>query len=233
VSGLGRRTPPDFAHVDKYPARAVLRPVDHVERTLRLPQWHWTWDQGSEGACVGYGSSMMMSLLNARRYDPRWLWDQAKLIDDWPETNPGDNNGTSVRAACDVLRTQGHVRVLAGKPRPVSSADGIAANRWATTVDEIRASIAAGVPVAIGVDWLQNFDRPVSEGRDWWIGRAGWESTPVRGGHCVCLYGASDRRQALRVKNSWGRGYPLVWLPYEAMERLLARDGEACLVSDR
>jgi hypothetical protein len=35
------------------------------------------------------------------------------------------------------------------------------------------------------------------------------------------------------VKNSWGRAYPLVWLPYAAMERLLKEDGEATLVTDR
>ena len=30
---------------------------------------------GPEGACVGFGCSRMMSLLNRKRYDARWLWD--------------------------------------------------------------------------------------------------------------------------------------------------------------
>ena len=51
----------------------------------------------------------MMSLLNRKRYDARWLWDWAKSTDEWPETNPGDDQGTSVRAACDILRSRGHV----------------------------------------------------------------------------------------------------------------------------
>ncbi len=51
----------------------------------------------------------MMSLLNRKRYDARWLWDWAKSTDEWPETNPGDDQGTSVRAACEILRSRGHV----------------------------------------------------------------------------------------------------------------------------
>ena len=51
----------------------------------------------------------MMSLLNRKRYDARWLWDWAKSTDEWPETNPGDDQGTSVRAACEILRARGHV----------------------------------------------------------------------------------------------------------------------------
>jgi hypothetical protein len=73
------------------------------------PGWYGFYDQGREGACVGFGCSRMMSLLNRKRYDARWLWDRAKEVDEWPDTNPGDDNGTSVRAALDVLRTRGHV----------------------------------------------------------------------------------------------------------------------------
>jgi hypothetical protein len=70
-------------------------------------------------------------------------------------------------------------------------------------------------------------------GTEHWIGRPGWDKTALRGGHGPCLYGASDRRQAFRLKNSWGRSYPLVWLTYDAMGALLGRDGEAVLVTDR
>lgn len=181
---------------------------------------------------MGFGCSMMMSILNGRRYDPRWLWDRAKEVDEWPDTNPGDDNGTSVRAACDVLRTKGHVRVYGGRDQAVNPADGISANRWALSVDEMRSSIKAGIPVTIGIDWVSAFDDPTPKGREWWIGGPGWDRTRVRGGHCVCVYAASDRREAFKFKNSW-LGWPLCWLPYGAMELLLARDGEACLVSDR
>lgn len=246
--GLGRRFPPDTKHIDKYPMRALaLDTVAVVNVVHRLPGWHWTHDQGSEGACVGFGTTMMAAIMNSNqrrmlgthpytvRYDPWWLWDEAKSIDEWPETNPGDSQGTSVRAACEIARTKGLVRYkytskllehVVGQGTPTAE-EGIAAYRWATTVDEMRTCIAAGNPISIGVNWYGNFDRP-SKG---WIGQG--DLGPIRGGHCVCVYGASDKLQAFRVKNSWGRNYPQVWLPYATMERLLREEGEAAIVTDR
>lgn len=103
-----------------------------------LPAWRLFYNQGTEGSCCGFGSSRMMTLLNRVRYDARWLWNQAKVIDEWADTNPGDDNGTSVRAAMDVLRTTGHVKN--GQTTPTVQA-GIQANRWAVTVDEVRAAL--------------------------------------------------------------------------------------------
>lgn len=248
AGGLGRRVPENFEHVAAWRFAPPITATT-VERVLKLPAWHWSHDQGHEGACVGFGSSMLMAILNLQqrkaagikpytvRYDPWWLWDNAKATDVWPDTNPGDSNGTSVAAAMDVLRSQGHVkqsktssqdRVVDPKP---DSNEGIAANRWATQVDEMRTAIAAGVPISIGVNWYTGFDKPVKQGTEDWIGVG--DLGTVRGGHCVCVYGSSDRRQAFRIKNSWGRGYPLVWMPYTTMQRLLSEDGEATLVTDK
>ena len=81
-----------------------------VTRQLQDSQSWWDfYDQGKEGACVGFGCSRMMSLLNRKRYDARWLWDWAKATDEWGDTKPGDDQGTSVLAACDILRSRGHV----------------------------------------------------------------------------------------------------------------------------
>ncbi|MDX2646227.1 hypothetical protein PV341_22210 [Streptomyces sp. PA03-1a] len=230
---LGRRTPGDFRHVQRYPYAAVApAAVPTVERQLPLPRYRDLYDQGREGACVGFSSSWMMSILNRRRYEAHWLWDRAKETDEWPDTKPGDNNGTSVRAAMDVLRTQGHRRLVRGAGGPVSLAEGILENRWATGTDEIRSCVANGTPAVLGCNWYANFDTPESRGRQGhWIG-----SGPlgrVRGGHAICVYGASDRLQAVRLVNSWGDRYPLVWLPYGVLQRLIDEDGEAALVTDR
>jgi hypothetical protein len=73
-------------------------------------EWWDFYDQGQEGACVGFGWSRCMTILNqGSLYAARWLWDRSKEQDQWPETNPGDNNGTSVRSAGDVLSDFGHV----------------------------------------------------------------------------------------------------------------------------
>jgi hypothetical protein len=229
---LGRRTPEDFTHVEKYPFTAVIdQTVPRVEKALRLPAWHWTHDQGHEGSCEGHGNSMMMSILNGKRYNPWWLWNEGKLADEWPDTNPGDDNGTSGRACCSVLKDQGHCLWQTDYPL---RAEGISAYRWATTVDQMRTGIANGLPIAIGVNWYQNFDTPTRRANgETWIGDNKVDLGPVRGGHCVCVYGASDKRQAFKVKNSWGRSYPIVYLPYTVMQVLLDQQGEACLVTDR
>jgi hypothetical protein len=110
--------------------------------------WAEFYDQGREGACVGFGWSRCMSLLNGELYAARWLWDRAKESDEWDETNPGDDNGTSVRAAGEVLAAAGHVDwegdyadddyTARGDYQP-NTADGINAYRWALSVDEVHA----------------------------------------------------------------------------------------------
>jgi len=256
---LGRLEPTDFEHVEKYPYSAVAPvTVASVERVLRLPWWHWTHDQGREGSCVGHGVSMERAITNiaqaraaqiyaGRRYNPLDVWNEAKKRDEWPDTNPGDDNGTSVRAAYDVCRTIGLRRVrymtMGGDGVPVphgekprDAAEGISRNRWATDVDEVRTGIANGVPVSIGVNWYSDFDGPQAKPSpsgttEMWIGEG--DLGRVRGGHCVCIYGASDQRQAFKVKNSWGREYPLVWLPYATLGRLIGEHGEVAIVTDR
>jgi hypothetical protein len=231
---LGRRVPADWRHVERYPYATVAPyAVTSVERALPLPRYRIDYDQQREGACVSFASSWMMSIFNRRLYDARWLWNRAKEVDEFPATNPGDNNGTSVRAAMDVLRDEGHRRLhRRNGAGVVAVAEGIAENRWATTVDEIRTSIAAGTPVVLGCNWYTNFDTPVERAHDGhWIGEG--RLGRVRGGHAICVYRASDRRQAVRIVNSWGTRYPLVWIGYGLLQQLLDEDGEATLAIDR
>lgn len=240
---LGRRVPSDWAHVARYPLRALPpgeqprgTPVvlgtnwyrDFDQPTLRNGRW-WVgldatrlgalrgghaystksvqpdvlgwWDfynQHAEGACVGEGGSRTMSLLNRTRYNAWWLWDRAKERDEWADTNPGDGEGTSVRAAMDVLREAGHVRwkpeqagmdhVARARLTPDPAA-GISANRWAVSVDEVLAAIAMPLATQLG---------------------------------------------AVPFLNSWGRDYPhITWMPGETLARLLREDGEAAIITDR
>lgn len=253
---LGRLIPDTFEHVEKYPLRSIMpETVGRVNRLLKLPNWHWFHDQGREGSCVGHAVAMERATTNTnqnilarvlglktRWYDPIDVWNEAKKIDQWSDTNPGDDNGTSVHAGYDVARNLGLARVKSmtlgndGVPRPVgatprSLSEGVSANRWATTVDQMRTAISKRLPVTIGVNWYANFGDPVMIGDQYWIGRG--RLGQITGGHAVCISGASDDRQAFRLKNSWGREYPLVWLPYAIMQRLLDEDGEAALVTDR
>ena len=225
---LGLRMPPDSEHIDKYPFM-IAAAVDRVERTLSLPyQYRDKYDQGTEGACVGFGSSWMTSIHNRGLFDARWLYQQAQLVDSWPSTPPEE--GTSVRAAMDILRKVGHRKILRNVSGQPDLKHGILENRWARTVDEMRTAISQGKAITIGVNWYANFDRPERKRNLWWIGQG--DLGRIRGGHAVCLYGASDRYQAFRLVNNWGKDYPLVMLPYDTMQRLLQEHGEATLVTD-
>ena len=91
-----------------------------------------------------------MSLLNKELYAPRWLWDRAKEVDEWAETNPGDNEGTSVRAGAQILMQLGHCdwldeyaddEVEERRGYKPDSGDGIAAVRWTDSVDEVHAAL--------------------------------------------------------------------------------------------
>lgn len=239
---LDRLVPSDWRHVERHPLRmAADAPPLTVERILDVPrQYRAHYDQGSEGACVGYSQSWMMSILNRKLYSPLTLYKEAQRVDEWP----GESySGTSLRAGFDVLRERGHWRFYAGKERPAEQDEGIHSNEWATTVDEVRHAIARGIPVNLGINWYQEFGAPLEVPRDaghskrqrveYYIGsRAHWGR--VLGGHGITVVGASDARQAVAPCNTWGESYPfLVWLPYDALARLLGEEGEAGVVVDR
>lgn len=243
---LDRKRPTDWRHVEKYPIRmtAALRAsVPPQEKILDIPrQYRDEYDQGREGACVGYSQSWITSILNRRLYDAFRLYAAAQAIDEWPETPP--EGGTSLRAGFDVLRTIGHWRVYAGKTRAPMLDEGIVENRWTQDVDEVRACIAMGLPVNIGIAWYASFytpteqarhgDKPTSQRRDYWIGLPSEDWNVVVGGHAITIVGMSDARQAFALCNTWGYSYPfIVWLPYESFRRLMREDGEAGIVTDR
>ena len=116
--------------------------------------WWDFYNQGFEGACVGFGTSRMMTLMNRKRYFARWMWDRAKETDEWADTNPGDDDGTSVRAAMEILRSRGHViwtntdaqqqadrdYRLRFNFTPVV-AEGISAYRWARSVGDMLSAL--------------------------------------------------------------------------------------------
>ena len=114
----------------------------------RLDTWenYIFYNQGIDGACVGFGSSRAMTNTHNKLFNARWLWDEAKLTDDFPDSNPGDNSGTTVSAAMDVLRLKGLVEWnndQSGLPFaerdllvPVKS-DGIITNKWATSANDL------------------------------------------------------------------------------------------------
>jgi hypothetical protein len=117
--------------------------------------WWDFYNQGQEGACVGFGCSRMMSQLNRKTYDGFWLYHEAQKVDEWPGE---DYDGTSVRAALDILRKVGHcVKNGTDPTAPAVLGEGIAANRWARSIDDVLS--------VLGYDGLDYVDVLNSWGR--------------------------------------------------------------------
>jgi hypothetical protein len=229
---FGRLPPKDRTHEATYSfAKLKLPAVASVEKTLHLPPLRTYYDQGYLGSCVGASASWQTSIYNnppTRKYDWVWLYRRAQENDGDPTTNPPEDTGTYVWAAFWALNHLGHVQVVRGKNTPVNIRAGIQSYYWCKTVDEIRTAISMGRPIVLGINWYEDFMEPYKN----WIGiHQDWGE--ILGGHAICGYVASDKRDAIKLVNSWGTGYPLVWIPYKAVERLLSEDGECCVAIDR
>lgn len=233
--GLGRRVDPAPPRLPRM--AALLHEPITVNRRLNLPrQYIPRYDQGIEGACVGFAWSWAMSILNRRFYAARKLYVEAQYIDPWTDTPP--EAGTSVYSGAQVLLTQGHWRFARGLTFPLAAAEGIQGFRLAMTVDELRHAISEGRPFVLGVNWYSDFDEPKwtdpgKGGSRWWIGLNPERLGRQRGGHAICCFGARDDIDAFVLVNSWGVNYPIVQVPYNTVARLLSEDGEAIIPIDR
>lgn len=107
----------------------LAEPAGRKDRT----NW-WLHYHQHRGSCTGHSSGHSQTLNNRRKYDPEWIYEQAQLIDEWPGE---DYEGSSVRAAFDVLRDLGLRRVWGSHTSDPSIGDGIIANRWLLTTDEV------------------------------------------------------------------------------------------------
>lgn len=128
---IGRGLQPDRWGVALGGHAYVLKPSSVRDYTS---WWDW-YDQGEEGKCVGFASARAMTLIDRVRVDPHGIYHAAQAIDEWPETPPEE--GTSVRAAIDVLRTVGAAPVRGGKVGVTTLKHGVSANRWAVSVEEV------------------------------------------------------------------------------------------------
>lgn len=207
-----------------FPIRSLIGPqVPRVER-----QWRpgLTVDQGSEGACVGFGwtgellaSPVRVKVTNetAGNTLARGIYTRAKQIDEYPGE---DYDGTSVLAGAKVLVERGYMPEY----------------RWAFGIDDLIDTIVAHGPVVVGTDWHDSMYETRPSGL---IDISG----PIVGGHCWLIYGYHPamrirgedwkaRYEVLRMRNSWGYGYGIGGsglIKVEDMDTLLKAQGECCV----
>lgn len=222
-----------------YPMRALLDPTI-ATTTLRQSSF-WKpgeiLDQGSEGACVGFGwtqeaimSPVRVPLANLARADlgsPKppvtgneialGIYRSARRVDEWD----GESyEGTSVLAGAKVMSGLGVIREY----------------RWCFTITDVIDTLLLHGPVVLGINWHSSMYHPDIYGEL-------YVSGPIVGGHCIVAngYHAAKRmhpasgmppRPMIHLTNSWGFNWGYdggAWVTVDMLANLLLDGGEACV----
>ena len=182
-----------------------------------------TLDQGTEGACVGYGLThalicdpVPMHQLDGRFAREQIYWE-AQRIDPWP--------GGSYPGAVPYYEGTG---VLDG----VKAAHKLGyfdSYKWAFGLRDLIEGVGHVGPAILGLIWFAGMERPTWRGYIFPVG-------PDLGGHCLICRGVDIPRQRFLLHNSWGNGWGRggsCWISFRAMEYLLRLDGEAVFLIDK
>lgn len=204
------RVPSPAGHIDytNYHVRTLLP-------ALAPRSYTWTCgthlDQGSLGSCVGNGFTHdALAKPNPHKglteTDAVALYHRAQQLDD----SPGENyEGTSVLAGAKASAERGW----------------LVQYRWATTVDDIVATVGYVGPVVIGVDWYDGMMDTDAKG---YIHATG----SVQGGHCILVKGVNVKLKRFTLHQSWGTSWGIggdCYLSFADMAFLLSRQGEAAV----
>jgi hypothetical protein len=203
--GLGRIAAPDdrdLAHL----MRAALPIAVPKPATM-----HWPGatilDQGPYPHCVGYACKQWKQIApvtNKGGLSATQIYFRAQDIDEWPGNNYA---GTSVRAGFKALQEEGIVEEYV----------------WAQSVQDITDWLLLKGPVIVGTNWYSDMFIPNLKG---YVQPTGGQV----GGHAYLLAGYNSKTRAIRIVNSWGRGWGQqgrAWIHENDMANLLADHGEA------
>lgn len=198
--------------------RFLLGQEEHPESVVvyeRRRTRHWTikdvLDQGSEGACVGFGSAHYcqatpLSQPHSNEELALAVYTRSKEIDEWP----GEAySGTSVLAGMKTLK---ETRRISGY-------------LWLTDTDHIAKAVGYVAPVVVGLEWRRAMMDTDS------MGFVHADGSAV-GGHCVCITGYDDKTKTFTFVNSWGEDWGkngFARISEHDLALLLAAQGEAVL----
>lgn len=203
-----------FDQISLHDERSLNFPVRETISPVPITSRYWTpgrvLDQGSEGACVGFGISGDLAASPVRVKGvtdalAATIYHEAQAIDGIDDSA----GGTSVNAGMKIAVRRGYY----------------SSYRWAFSLEDVRQSLIQVGPVIVGTNWYSGqYEAPNG------IVKVSGE---LVGGHCYVLNGYSRQRDAYRLMNSWGRSYGKngqAYITAEDLFRLLITEkGEAAV----
>lgn len=192
-----------------------------VKKSLREMQSEVR-DQGDMGSCTGYaicscreylervdqktgGKEVTLDLLS-----PQFIYNMERLMEGTFESDEGAyiRNGVKVLNKYGVPKESDFPYGWDNfKKQPVPD-DGsrlhtVYAYMALHSLQEIKISIAMGLPVVCGVTIYSNWELPIV----WTRGLVPDPSGSAMGGHAVLIVGYDDETEMLEFKNSWGKAW--------------------------
>jgi len=213
-----------FEHAEAADVVAAAPPIP-ATKDLRATWWKIN-DQGSTGSCVGWATADSVvrwhlakagRITNADLLSPRFVWMAAKETDAFT-TRPTtfvETEGTSLKAALDVVRKYGAIRdklmpFAAGTlfPGDAKTFYALAAQlkilayfNLGSNLSNWRTWLATKGPILTRLDVDRTWDQaPVNKGV-----LEEYKPATARGGHAVAIVGY--RPGSFIVRNSWGTGW--------------------------
>lgn len=215
--------------------KAVEGIEDKPLRNYTWPLRKWL-NQGSEGACVGFGISHELAAIPAVvEVDNDFaykLYDRAKQLDPWE----GENyDGTSVLAGMKAVQEQTNNR---GKKL-------IEEYRWAFGIEDVVKVLGRKGPIVLGINWYNDMFDTDENG---FIHKSGG----IAGGHCILARGqhliyktpgnkkdfsnVDMDKSYIVLHNSWGRNWGTTGtakISLTDLDALLNESGEAVIPETR
>lgn len=208
-----------------YPVRALVGRPSLAARTRHKQVWTppYILDQGSDGACVGFG----------------WTAELGAAPRKWGVSNEGAFALYHEAQKHDPWAGTEHVgsTVLAGA-KAALALDRISSYHWCFNIDDVIDAICFKGPVVVGTNWYNSMFEPTPEDS-----LRVEESSGLAGGHCWLVYGYIPQGHKINkfgkdmflMQNSWGADWAMdgrAYIAAEDLARLLAQDGEACVATD-
>jgi C1A family cysteine protease len=212
---------PDVADQRDYQYKATRTQIARLPREIDLRPFmsKTIKDQKSLGACTGFGTGLLHSYAAARQNvalnsSPLFIYYNARLLEGTVGFDAGAEirnaiKGIALYGACDEVAWPYRISYFSRRPGTAAYSQG--SKRQALVYQRIdnenlnliKARLASGHPVVIGMGVYESFE---------YIGSDGLMPMPHRseqllGGHAVALVGYNDYKKRFIARNSWGKSW--------------------------